>query len=351
MKNIKIAFFDAKPYDEKSFDEENIDYNFDIKFIRYHLNADTAVLAEGCNVVCAFVNDDISKEVVYILDKLGIKLIALRCAGFNNVDFRSAYGKIHVVRVPAYSPYAVAEHAIALIMTLNRKTHKAYNRTRENNFSINGFMGFDIHNKTVGVIGLGKIGQIFVRIINGFGVKVLAYDPFPNNDLEKELNFKYAELEEIYRSSDIISLHCPLSSDTHHLINKKSLALMKNNVMLINTSRGALINTRDLIESLKSKQIGTAGLDVYEEEEKYFFEDFSTEVISDDVLARLLTFNNVLITSHQAFLTHEALSNIARTTLENIKSFANDEELKNEICYICSEDPNSCRRRQTGKCF
>lgn len=350
MKSIKIAFFDAKPYDKKSFSENNANYNFDIKFIKYHLNAETAVMAEGCNVVCAFVNDTISKEVVDILHEKGVKLIALRCAGFNNVDFSATYGKIHVVRVPAYSPYAVAEHAIALMMTLNRKTHKAYNRIRENNFSIDGLMGFDIHGKTVGVVGLGKIGQIFVKIINGFGVNVIAYDPFPNKDLGKELNFKYVELDELYKSSDIISLHCPLTSDTHHLINKDSLALMKKGVMLINTSRGALINTKDLIEALKDRKVGSAGLDVYEEEEKYFFEDFSTEVISDDVLARLLTFNNVLVTSHQAFFTYEALSNIANTTLDNIKTFANDELLKNEICYRCNGG-GTCKRKETGKCF
>lgn len=330
---MKIAFYDAKPYDMASFDTLNSDYGNKIKYFEYKLNEDTAPLCKGYDVVCAFVNDDINGEVVKILHEQGIGLIALRCAGYNNVDFDEACGKVKVVRVPAYSPYAVAEHALALIMSLNRKTHKAYTRTRENNFNINGLLGFDLYQKTVGVIGMGKIGQIFAGICKGVGMKVLAYDKFPN----EELGYDFVDLDTLYEQSDIISLHCPLLKDTHHLVNESSLLKMKDGVMIINTSRGGLIDTTALIDGLKSKKVGSAGLDVYEEESDYFFEDFSEEIIDDDVLARLLSFPNVLVTSHQAFFTREALENIATTTLESIKAYENGYELENEICYKCEK--------------
>ncbi len=330
--HVKIAFYDSKPYDVEIFNEINQNYGYDINYFKYHLNPETAVLAKDHNIVCAFVNDDISRATIDELYNCGVKLIALRCAGYNNVDLKQSSTKdIKIVRVPGYSPEAVAEHAIALIMTLNRKIHKAYSRTKENNFSLNGLLGFNIYQKTVGVIGTGKIGQAFIKIMKGFGADVIAYDPYPNEELAKELGFKFVDLPSLYKTSDIISLHCPLTKETHHLINKNSLSQMKNNVMIINTSRGGIINTKDLIKSLKIKQVGSAGLDVYEEESNYFFEDFSNEVIADDTLARLLTFNNVIVTSHQGFLTKEALHNIANTTLESIKAFQTGKELVNAV--------------------
>ncbi len=349
MKNISIAFFDTKPYDSTAFDTINKGFGYSITYFKEHLTPETAILTKGHDVVCAFVNDEISKPVVDQLMTYGVKLVALRCAGYNNVDLNAAFGRLHVVRVPAYSPYAVAEHAVALLLTLNRKTHKAYIRTRDNNFNINGLTGFDLHGKTVGIIGTGKIGQVMITIMKGFGLHVLAYDVFPNEKAAAELGFTYVPLDTLYREADIISLHCPLTKETHHIINKESLAKMKKSVVLINTSRGQLVNTKDLIVALKAKAIGGAGLDVYEEESEYFFEDFSGSNISDDVLARLLTFNNVLITSHQAFLTEEALHNIAQTTLDNIKDFFGPQTFVNEICYKCST--TGCRRQETGKCF
>jgi D-lactate dehydrogenase len=253
------------------------------------------------------------------------------------------------MRVPEYSPYAVAEHAVALMMSLNRKIHKAYNRTRDNNFSLNGLLGFDMHAKTAGVIGTGKIGRILIKILKGFGMNVIAYDLYPNKAMEEETGFKYVDLKTVYKESDIISLHCPLTKETYHLINEEALNAMKNNIMLINTGRGKLIDTKALIDALKSKKIGFAGLDVYEEENEYFFEDFSGSVISDDTLARLLTFNNVIISSHQAFFTREAMESIAKTTLQNIKDFLENKLLANEICYKCENKP--CRKKESGKCF
>lgn len=343
---MKIAFFDTKPYDRKFFNELNEMFGYKIKYFEYKLSEETAIMAEGYEIICAFVNDNLNEKVINILHDKGVKLIAMRCAGYNNVDFKVAYGKIHVVRVPAYSPYAVAEHAFALIMTLNRKIHRAFNRTRDNNFSINTLLGFDLHGKTMGVIGTGKIGQIFINICNGFGMKVIAYDKFPN----EKLNLEYTTLERIYKSSDIISLHCPLSKETYHMINKESIDMMKEGAMLINTSRGGLIDSDALIEGLKTKKIGSAGLDVYEEESEYFFEDFSDEVLDDDVLARLLSFTNVIVTSHQAFFTKEALYNIAETTLKNIREFKENKKLENEICYSCLNKSN-CQKNKTGKCF
>jgi D-lactate dehydrogenase len=349
MDNTKIAFFDAKPYDIKSFTEVNGEDGYAIKYFKHHLTPDTAGVVEGYPVVCAFVNDTLNQAVIDQLYDNGVRLAALRCAGYNNVDLSAAYGKIHVVRVPAYSPHAVAEHAAALMLTLNRKTHRAYYRIRDNNFAINGLLGFDMHGKTAGIIGTGKIGRILIRILRGFGMTVLAYDYKPDPSLEEEAGMRFVDLDTLYRESDIISLHCPLTNDTHHLINRDSLALMKDNVMLINTGRGQLINTKDLIDALKSRKVGSAGLDVYEEESDYFFEDLSDEIISDDVLARLLSFSNVLVTSHQGFFTREALQNIALTTLSSIRAYFAGGTLEHEVCYRCDADP--CRKQTEGKCF
>lgn len=347
--NIKIAFFDAKIYDINSFNKVNKNFGYEISYLEEHLNENTAKLTNGFNAVCAFVNDRINEAVINTLHNNNIKLIALRCAGYNNVDLKSAFGKIHIVRVPAYSPYAVAEHAVALMLTLNRKIHRAYTRTRDSNFNINGLLGFDMHSKTVGIIGTGKIGKVIINILKGFEMNILAYDLYPDLDFSNKFAIKYVDLNMIYKESDIISLHCPLTKESHHMINKDSISLMKDNVMIINTSRGALINTKDLIDALKNKKIGAAGLDVYEEESEYFFEDYSNEIISDDTLARLLTFNNVLITSHQAFFTKEALQNIAETTLTNIKEYFLNNNLTNEICYKCGN--STCQKKVSGKCW
>jgi len=336
---IKIAFFDTKPYDRLSFSAVNRAFGFDIAYHEARLMPDTAQIAKGADVVCAFVNDDLSAATLDILCEHGIKLIALRCAGYNNIDLPAAAGRIKVVRVPEYSPFAVAEYTLSLLLCLNRCLHRAFCRVRENNFSINGFLGFDIHGKTVGIVGTGKIGRTFAGLLQGFGVKILAYDPFVHPDAAK-LNMEYVTLDELYAQSDIISLHCPLTPENKHMINDHSIIKMKDGVMLINTSRGGLINTKSLINALKSGKIGSAGLDVYEEETEYFFEDLSGSAIKDDVLARLLTFPNVLITSHQAFFTREAITNIATTTLQNIKTFWADGSLPNGICEKCS----------TGKC-
>lgn len=344
-----IAFFDAKPYDIESFNIINKKFKFDIKFFNEKLNKETVLLAKDYPVICAFVSDDISQPIIEKLITNKTKLIALRCAGYNNVDLLAVFGKIHVVRVPAYSPHAVAEHAVALMLALNRKIHKAYARTRELNFNINGLLGFDMFGKTAGVIGTGRIGKELIRILKGFGLEVLAYDTFQDNEFAKSAGFEYVDLKTLYKKSDIISLHCPLTKETHHLINANSIKLMKPGIMLINTSRGQLIDTKALIAGLKTKKIASAGLDVYEEETDYFFEDFSNSLITDDTLARLLTFNNVLITSHQAFFTQEALHNIAETTLQNIQDFIQNKPLINEICYKCGKTP--CPKKSGGKCF
>ncbi len=349
MEPVRIAFFDAKPFDREFFDRANSRFNFSLKYFRSRLTPDSVQLSQGSNVVCAFVNDTISATVIDALEAGGIRLIALRCAGYNNVDFQAAYGRVHVVRVPAYSPYAVAEHAVALMMTLNRKTHRAYLRTREGNFSLDGLLGFDMHGKTAGIIGTGKIGRVAMDILRGFGMRILAYDAFPDSEYALRTGTEYTDLDTIYRESDVISLHCPLTRETYHLVNRESIEKMKTGVMIINTGRGQLIDTPDLIEGLKCGRIGAAGLDVYEEESAYFFEDFSNVVISDDVLARLLSFHNVLITSHQGFFTREALDNIADITLRNIRDYFEGGELENEICYRCDRD--SCRKKESGRCF
>ena len=342
---MKIAFFDTKPYDKTWIEPLSLEYGYDIKFFEHKLNADTAVLAEGYEVVCVFVNDSINDEVIDILYNVGVKLIALRCAGYNNVDFKYAYGKINVVRVPSYSPYSVAEHAAALLLSLNRRIHRAYVRTRDNNFNINGLMGVDLNGKTAGIVGTGKIGRIFLGICKGFGMKTIAYDPYP----VESTDFEYVPLNELFETSDVVSLHCPLTPETKHIVNADSLARMHPESLLINTSRGALVDTPALIDALRSSSIGGAGLDVYEEEEEYFFEDFSNEVMMDDDLARLLSFPNVLITSHQGFFTREAMQEIAAVTMKNIHAFETDEALENEICYRCGA---ACVKKEGQKrCF
>ncbi len=327
----KIAFFDTKSHDKTFFLEKNQQYGFEIKFYKSHLNKDNAILAKGADVVCIFVNAEVDAEVIDILVENGVKLIALRCAGYNNVDLKAAKNRIKVVRVPAYSPHSIAEHTLALMLTLNRKIHRAYNRTREGNFSLDGLMGFEMKGKTAGIIGTGKIGKIVMQILKSMGMNILAYDLYPDTEFAEKNDIRYASLDELYRDSDIISLHCPLTKETEYLINKDSIDKMKEGVMIINTGRGKLINTKDLIEALKDKKVGYAGLDVYEEESDYFYEDHSDVVIDDDILARLLTFNNVIVTSHQAFFTKEALAEIARTTLQNIQDFFDGKPLVNEV--------------------
>ncbi len=328
---MNVAFFSTKPYDKTFMDRVNEAYGFAFSYFEVPLRKDTAILAKDADAVCVFVNDKLDADTIVQLAELNIGLIALRCAGFNNVDLKAAHkAGIKIVRVPAYSPYAVAEHTLAMILTLNRKTHLAYQRVRHGNFSLQGLMGFDLFGKTVGVIGTGKIGSIFAKNMLGIGCNVLAYDPYPNPELE-EVNAKYISLPEIFKQSDIISLQCPLTPESHYLINEETIAQMKDGVMLINTSRGGLIDSKALIGGLKSGKIGYLGLDVYEQEENLFFEDLSGEIIQDDVIARLMTFPNVLITAHQAFFTENAMSNIAETTLQNIKDFHDGKELGNEV--------------------
>ena len=329
---MKITLFGTQPYDRESFDRIRDTYGFDICYHRSHLNANNVALAQGSDAVCIFVNDTADAGTIRQLAGMGVKLIALRCAGFNNVDLNAAarYG-IPVVRVPAYSPHAVAEHAVALMLALNRKIHRAYWRTRDGNFSLHGLLGFDMYGKTAGIVGTGKIARIVIRILLGFGMEVLAYDPYPDGVFARETGIAYVSLDELYRRSDIITLHCPLTNETKHLVNETSIARMKRGVMIVNTGRGQLIQTEALIEALKSKQVGAAGLDVYEEEGDYFYEDRSDSIIDDDTLARLLLFPNVIVTSHQAFFTAEAMHNITETTLQNIKDFFDGRPLVNAV--------------------
>jgi D-lactate dehydrogenase len=332
---INIAFFDAKPYDIESFSAINEKYDFKIKYFKFHLTSDNVLLVKDFEAIIIFVNDTIDSLMIKKLKEYGVQIIALRSSGFNNVDLKAALNNIRVVRVPSYSPNAIAEHTVALMLTLNRKMHRAYNRTREANFSLNGLLGFDMAGKTAGVIGTGKIGRVLVKILLGFGMNLLVYDKFPDEKFASETGAKYVSLIELYKSSDIISLNCPLTRDTQYMINAESIASMRTGVMLINTGRGKLIKTSDLIDGLKSGKIGTAGLDVYEEESQYFFEDMSDRILADDILARLLSFNNVIITSHQGFFTQEALYNIAETTLKNIDDFYSGRKIENEVCYKC----------------
>lgn len=327
-----IAFFGSKPYDETSFNEKNREFGFELRFYKGHLNKNNVILTQGVDVVCIFVNDTANAEVIRLMAANGVKLLALRCAGYNNVDLKAAAEcGIAVVRVPAYSPYAVAEYTVALMLSLNRKIHRASWRTRDGNFSLHGLLGFDMHGKTAGIIGTGKIAKKLISILRGFGMNILAYDLYPDYNFARENQVVYTTLDELYHSSDIISLHCPLTEQTKYLINDYSISKMKDGVMIINTGRGQLIHTNALIEGLKNKKIGSAGLDVYEEESQYFYEDRSDKIIDDDTLARLLSFNNVIVTSHQAYFTQEALSNIATTTLQNVRDFTLGKPLENEV--------------------
>ena len=344
---MKIAFFDAKSYDKPAFDKYAEEYGATIKYFEAKLNEDTVYLSAGYDAVCVFVNDTVNKAVIDKLSEMKVSVLALRCAGFNNVDMKHAYGKIHVLRVPAYSPYAVAEHAMALLLTSIRRIHKAYIRTKEFNFSLKNFTGFDLHGKTVGVIGTGRIGRVFVDICRGFGIKVLAYDKYPAEEISDGVNVRYTSLGELLAESDIISLHCPLTDETHYIIDEKALEKCKTGVVIINTSRGALVDAEALLKAIKSRKVGAACLDVYEEESELFFEDNSGHILEDDTLARLISMPNVIVTSHQAFLTQEALDNIAQTTLCNIASFFENNQCPNELCY----QNNHIADCKDGKCF
>ena len=325
---MNIAFFGTKPYDKLWFEPLSKEYGHIIRFIESNISEDTIILANGCNAVCVFVNDSVTENIARKLATIGIKLILLRCAGFNNVDLKATKDLgITVLRVPSYSPAAVAEFAMASILTVNRQTHRAYSRTRDFNMSINGLMGTDLQGKTAGVVGTGKIGQCMIDIFNGFHMKVLAYDLYPNENLDA----LYVSLDELFEKSDVISLHCPLTKETKHLINSDSINKMKPGVILANTSRGALIDSLALVDGLKSHKIGAVALDVYEEEDGVFYEDYSNEILHDDTLSRLSTLPNVLITSHMGFFTKEAMQAIAATTLENAKAFEEEKELVNIV--------------------
>ena len=340
---MKIAFFDAKSYDTEFFEEYSKGHGIEFKYFETKLNEDTVYLAKGFDGVCVFVNDTVNAAVIDSLCELGISVVVLRCAGFNNVDMKHAFGKVHVLRVPAYSPYAVAEHTVALLLTSIRRIHKAYIRTKDFNFSLCGLTGFDLHGKTVGVIGTGRIGRVFMDICRGFGMHVLAYDKHPSPDL----GVQYVDLKTLFSESDILSLHCPLTEETHHIINEAALNACKRGVVILNTSRGALVDAEALLSAIKSRQVGAACLDVYEEESDLFFEDNSGHIVEDDILARLISMPNVIVTSHQAFLTKEALANIAETTVNNLKTFAEKGECENELCYRAGvADDCGC-----GKCF
>jgi len=344
---MKIAFFDAKPYDKPSFDKYGEKMGVSFKYFETKLTEDTAGLANGFDGVCVFVNDVVNAKVIDKLCEMGVKIVALRCAGFNNVDMKYAFGKVHVLRVPAYSPYAVAEHTMALLLTSIRRIHKAYIRTRDFNFSLAGMTGFDLHGKTVGIIGTGKIGRVFADICRGFGMKILAYDKYPSDNFADGDNIKYVTLDELFAGSDIISLHCPLTDETHHIISEESIEKCKRGVVILNTSRGALVDSEALLAAIKSRKVGAACLDVYEEESDFFFEDFSGHILEDDTLARLISMPNVIVTSHQAFLTEEALSNIAETTVQNIVDMIEEEQCENELCYR----GGSAKDCKNGKCF
>lgn len=344
---MKIAFFDAKPYDKPSFEKYGQENGVKFKYFETKLNEDTVDLAKGFDGVCAFVNDTVNDAVIDRLYEMGVTVLALRCAGFNNVDMKHAFGKLHVLRVPAYSPYAVAEHTMALLLTSIRRIHKAYIRSRDYNFSLANLTGFDLHGKTVGVIGTGRIGRVFIDICRGFGMKVLAYDKFKAEGLDNGDTIKYVELDELFRNSDIISLHCPLTEETNHLIDETALEKCKKGVVILNTSRGGLVDAEALLAGIKSRKVGAACLDVYEEESDIFFEDNSGHIMEDDTLARLISMPNVIVTSHQAFLTEEALENIAETTVNNLVTFFETKQCPNELCYR-AEKTEDCK---TGKCF
>lgn len=343
----KVAFFDTKPYDRTWFDA--LGKNYEITYFEEKLNHHTAKFTDGFDAVCAFVNDRVNALAIERLYNNGVQLIAMRCAGYSNVDVKAAFQKLHIVRVPAYSPHAVAEHTMGLLLTLNRRLHKAYNRTREFNFSIVGLTGTDLYGKTVGVIGTGKIGRTFIDICRGFGMRVLAYDKFP----AKDSGLDYVELDTLLRESDVISLHCPLTPDTRHILNRDAFSKMKKGVFILNTSRGALIDSEALLDALNSRTVGGAGLDVYEEEANLFYEDRSDTIIHDDTLALLVSRPNVILTAHQAFLTEEALHNIAEETIKNLDAFFSGAPLENEICYLCDRDKagHDCRKTRREHCF
>lgn len=330
----KVAFFSTQVYDSVFFEKYNADFGYELDFFDIQLNEQTVKLISNAEVVCVFVNDVVNESVIRQLAEKKVQIIALRCAGFNNVDLEAAKKyNLKVCRVPAYSPEAVAEYAMAMILTLNRKTHKAYNRVREQNFSLNGLLGFDLHGKTVGIVGTGNIGKAFARIVKGFGCKVLAFDLVPDSELER-IGVSYVSLETIFKESNVISLHCPLNEKTKYLINEKSLSMMKDHVMIINTSRGALIQTLDVIHALKSGKVGYLGIDVYEQEEKLFFTDHSGDIIQDDAIQRLMSFPNVLVTAHQAFFTDEALTQIALVTFNNIESLLTQNDIDNKAALL-----------------
>lgn len=334
---MKTTFFGTQPYDREAFCRINEEFGLQLDFHRSHLNRRNVALADGSDAVCIFVNDEADASTIRELAARGVRLIALRCAGFNNVDLGAAADcGITVVRVPAYSPHAVAEHAVALMLSLNRKIHRAYWRTRDGNFSLHGLLGFDMYGRTAGIVGTGRIARALIDILQGFGMIVAAYDPSPDMEYAALQGVEYVSLDELYARSDIVSLHCPLNDATRYMIDTPAIDRMKRGVMIINTGRGGLIRTEALIEGLKSRKIGAAGLDVYEEEAAYFYEDTSDKIMRDDMLARLLSFNNVIITSHQGFFTREALDNIARTTLSAIKAFAERGEALNEVKYSLS---------------
>ena len=331
---MRIAFFDTKPYDKPSFEKYGEKHGVTFKFFETKLNEDTVDLVNGFDGVCVFVNDTVNSKVIDKLYEKGVKYVALRCAGFNNVDINHASGKVRVLRVPAYSPYAVAEHTMALLLTSVRRIHKAYIRSKDFNFSLSNLTGFDLYGKTVGVIGTGRIGRVFIDICRGFGMKVLAFDKFPAEGLDNGDTIRYVDLDELFENSDIISLHCPLTEETHHIIDENAIEKCKKGVVLLNTSRGALVDAEALLQGIKSRKVGAACLDVYEEESDLFFEDNSGHIMEDDTLARLITMPNVLVTSHQAFLTEEALENIAQTTVENLVEISKTNQCKNEVNTI-----------------
>lgn len=331
MSKPTVAVFDTKSYDQEFFNMTNADYGFELRYFEFRVTKENAVVTEGADCACVFVNDQVTSEVVDVFADRGVKLLALRSAGYNHVDLEALKGRIDIVRVPAYSPHAVAEHALALMLTLNRKTHRAYNRTRDSNFAIAGLIGFDMYQKTAGIIGTGQIGRIMAEILRGMQMRVVVYDPYPNREWAAKWDVEYVKLSELYRQSDVISLHCPLTPENVYMINRASIDQMKRGVMIINTGRGKLIRTEDLLEALRSGKIGSAGLDVYEEETHYFFEDHSSNIVTDDNLLRLLAYPNVLVTGHQAFFTREALTNIAGVTLENIRTYFDEGRIENGV--------------------
>ncbi len=337
---IRIAFFGTKRYDQEVFDlvNQSLDqagnkrFGFELKYYKAHPTHDNILLVQGASAVCVFVNDPLTADLIAEMGRMGVKLIALRCAGFNNVDIAAAHkAGIRVVRVPAYSPHAIAEFTLGLILAVNRHLPRASARTRDGNFSLQGLLGFDLYGKTIGVVGTGKIAKVLIELLQGFGMRILGYDPYPDTAFAAKNGLEYTDIDTLLHEADIITLHCPLTQENHYMINARTIAKMKPGVMIVNTGRGGLIDTEALIQGLKSRHIGSAALDVYEEEGDYFYEDISDNIIEDDTLARLLSFNNVLLTSHQAFFTREALTNIATTTLQNIKDFADGKELINEV--------------------